>query len=396
MTPWLTLIGIGEDGLLSPAAAQRLGQAALVVGGARHLALIGETAAERLAWPSPLNEAFPAILARRGQNVCVLASGDPFFFGVGSLLAEIVGPDEFESLPQPSAFSLAASRLGWPLQDCALVSLHGRALERIIPYLQPRARVLALSWDSETPRRLASLLCARGLGDSRITVLEAMGGPRERRRSATAWELDARGVDPLNTVALEIADVVGERIAPRAPGLSDEWFENDGQLTKREMRALTISGLAPRPRELLWDVGAGSGSVSIEWLLADASLQAVAVERDPGRCARIRRNAETLGVPQLRLVEGAAPTALEGLPAPDAVFIGGGLAGSLEACWAALKSGGRLVVNAVTVESQAALSELSRRYGGELLQAQFARAEPVGRFRGFRPAMPVVQWRVVK
>jgi precorrin-6Y C5,15-methyltransferase (decarboxylating) len=396
MTPWLTLIGLGEDGALSPAASGRLRQAALVVGGQRHLGLIGETNAERLAWPSPLHEAFPAILARRGEPVCVLASGDPFFFGVGSLLTELVEADEFESFPQPSAFSLAASRLGWALQDCALISLHGRALERIIPHLQPRARVLALSWDGETPQRLASLLCARGLGDSRITVLERMGGAHERRRSSTAREFDARDVDALNTIALEVAAAVGERIPPRAPGLPDEWFENDGQLTRREMRALTFSALAPRPRELLWDVGAGSGSISIEWLLADPSLQAVAIERDSVRAARIRRNAAALGAPQLTLVEGAAPAALEGLPAPDAIFIGGGIASAVEPCWAALKKGGRLVVNAVTVESQAALSELSRRFGGELLQAQFARAEPVGRFRGLRPAMPVIQWRAVK
>ena len=396
MTPWLTLIGLGEDGALSPAASERLRQAALVVGGARHLKLIGDITAERLAWPSPLQEAFPVLLARRGTPVCVLASGDPFFFGVGSLLAELVGVGEFESFPQASAFSLAASRLGWGLQDCALVSLHGRALERIIPHLQPGARVLALSWDGRTPQRLASLLCARGLGDSRLTVLEAMGGARERQRSATAWELDARDVDPLNTIALEVAPAVGERVAPRAAGLPDEWFENDGQITKRETRALTMSALAPRPRELLWDVGAGSGSISIEWLLADPSLGAIAIEREPERTARIRRNAAALGVPHLRLVEGAAPAALEGLPAPDAVFIGGGIAGAVEPCWAALKAGGRFVVNAVTVESQAALSDLSRRYGGELLQASFARAEPVGRFRGFRPAMPVVQWRAVK
>ena len=396
MTPWLTLIGIGEDGALPPAARARLSQAALIVGGARHLALIGETGAERIAWPSPLQAAFPALLARRGERVCVLASGDPFFFGVGSLLSELVGAEEIESFPQPSAFSLTASRLGWALQDCALISLHGRALARVIPLLQPGARVLALSWDGDTPLRLASLLCGRGLGDSRLTVLEAMGGPRERRRSATAWEFDGRGVDPLNTIALEVVDALGARVSPRAPGLPDDWFEHDGQITKREVRALTVSALAPRPRETLWDVGAGSGSVGIEWLLADSSLKAIAIERDPERCARIRANAEALGVPNLQLVEGAAPQALTGLPAPDAVFIGGGLSQAVEPCWAALRPGGRLVVNAVTLESQAALCDLSRRYGGTLIQAQFARAEPVGRFRGFRPAMPVVQWRAVK
>ena len=396
MKPWLALIGLGEDGEISPAARARLSQAALVVGGARHLALIGETPGERLPWPSPLQDAFPRILARRGENVCVLASGDPFFYGVGSLLARELEPDEFESFPQPSAFSLAASRLGWALQDCVLLTLHGRALERIIPHLQPGARVLALSWDGETPAKLASLLCGRGLGESRLTVLEAMGGPRERRRSATAWEFDGRGVDPLNTLALEVAETIGARVPPRAPGLPDDWFEHDGQITKREMRALTISALAPRPRQLLWDVGAGSGSIAIEWLLCDATLQAVAVERDPERAARVAGNAAALGVPQLRVVEGAAPAALAGLPAPDAAFLGGGVEAAFEACWAALKPGGRLVANAVTLESQAAVAELSRRFGGELLHVQFARAEPVGRFRGFRAMMPSVQWRAVK
>jgi precorrin-6Y C5,15-methyltransferase (decarboxylating) len=393
MIPWLTLIGLGEDGALPPAAAARLAQAALVVGGARHLELIGPTKAERLVWPTPLQDAFPAIMARAGERVCVLASGDPFFFGVGSLLAERVG--EFESFPQPSAFSLAASRLGWALQECALISLHGRPLEAAIRCLQPRARLLALSWDGETPGRLAALLTARGLGESRLTVLEAMGGPRERRFSSLAREFDAQGINPLNTVALEVAGA-GQRIPPRAPGLPDDWFETDGQMTKREMRALTISALAPRPGETLWDVGAGSGSISVEWLLADPSLAALAVEQHAERCVRIRANAFALGVPRLNVVEGEAPEALNGLPAPDAVFIGGGVEGVVAPCWAALKPGGRLVVNAVTVESQAALSSLSARYGGDLLHAQFARATPVGRFRGFRAAMPVVQWRAVK
>jgi precorrin-6Y C5,15-methyltransferase (decarboxylating) len=393
MTPWLSLIGVGEDGALPPAAAERLAQAALVVGGARHLALIGPTKAERLVWPTPLADAFPAILARAGQRVCVLASGDPFFFGVGSLLAGLV--QTFESFPQPSAFSLAASRLGWALQDCALISLHGRPLEAIIPHLQPRARLLALSWDGETPGRLAALLMARGLGESRLTVLEAMGGARERRFAALAQNFDADGIDALNTIALEVAGA-GQSIPPRAPGLPDDWFAHDGQMTKREMRALTISALAPRPGETLWDVGAGSGSISVEWLLADPSTKAFAVERHAERCARIRANALALGVPRLTLVEGEAPSALDGLSPPDAVFIGGGLEGVVEPCWAALRPGGRLVVNAVTVESQAALSALSAHYGGELLHAQFARATPVGRFRGFRAAMPVVQWRAVK
>jgi len=397
---WLTIIGLGEDGLdgLSPVARARLSQASLVVGGARHLALIGETAAERMAWPSPLQQAFPAILARRGEPVSVLASGDPFFFGVGSLIAEIVAPDEILCFPQPSAFSLAASRLGWALQDCALLSLHGRALERVIPHFQPGGRVLALSWDGDTPAKLAALLSDRGLGASRLTLCEAMGGPRERLRVAIAEAFDMVGVDPLNTVAIEVAAGPGARIPPRAAGLPDAWFEHDGQITKREMRAVTLAQLAPRPRELLWDVGAGAGSVSIEWLLADPSMRAVAVERDGERCRRIRRNAVFLGVPHLDIVEGEAPEALSGLRRPDAVFLGGGVTspGLIDLCWSAHGAGGRLVVNAVTLESQSEVTAAQQRLGGELLLTQFAHAEPIGRFRGFRPAMPSVQWSLVK
>ncbi len=286
-SPWLSIIGIGEDGLegLSFDARARLSQAALVVGGARHLGLIGDTPAERIVWPLPPQDAFPAILARRGEPVCVLASGDPFFFGIGSLVAQVVPPGEIVCLPQPSAFSLAASRLGWALQHCALISLHGRALERVVPHLHPGARALALSWDGDTPRKLAALLCERGLGRSRLTVCEAMGGPRERLRVAFADGFDLAGVDPLNTVAIEVATGSSLRIPPRAAGLPDDWFEHDGQITKREMRAVTLAQLAPRPGQRLWDVGAGSGSISIEWLLADPAMRAVALERDSGAAA---------------------------------------------------------------------------------------------------------------
>jgi precorrin-6Y C5,15-methyltransferase (decarboxylating) len=383
---------------LSFVARERLSQASLVVGGARHLSLIGETRAERMVWPSPLQQAFPVLLARRGAPVCVLASGDPFCFGVGSLIAQIVPPHEILCLPQPSAFSLAASRLGWALQDCAILSLHGRALEQVIPHLQPGARVLALSWDGETPRKLAALLRERGLQGSRLTVCEAMGGPRERLRAAFAEGFEMADVDPLNTVAIEVAARPGSRIPPRAAGLPDAWFEHDGQITKREMRAVTLTQLAPRPRELLWDVGAGSGSISIEWLLADPAMRAVAVERNPERCGRIRRNAASVGVPQLEIVEGEAPASLAGLAEPDAIFVGGGVtqSGLIDFCWSTLRSQGRLVVNAVTLESQGELVAAQQRLGGELLHIQFAHGEPLGRFRGFRPALPSIQWSVVK
>jgi precorrin-6Y C5,15-methyltransferase (decarboxylating) len=397
---WLSIVGIGEDGLdgLSPAARRLIAQATLVVGGARHLTLAALAGERTLAWPSPIESALPAILARRGEPVCVLASGDPFFYGVGAMLMRHFAADEMICLPAPSAFSLAAARLGWSLQDCTLASLHGRALEAIIPHLQPRARLLALSWDRSTPAKLAQLLIARGMGRSKLVIGEALGGERERIRSALASELALHDIADLNTIALEVVAEPSARVIPRAGGLPDSLFEHDGQITRREIRAMTLSALAPRRGELLWDIGAGSGSVAIEWMLADPANRAIAIERQPGRAARIARNAAALGVPGLQIVGGEAPAALVDLPAPDAVFVGGGASGErlLDHAYGALTSGGRLVVNAVTLQGQAELARRFERYGGDLVQANIARADRVGRFHSWRPAMPVVQWILEK
>jgi precorrin-6Y C5,15-methyltransferase (decarboxylating) len=397
---WLYLIGIGEDGLagLSPAARSRLAQARFVVGGARHLALAGPLEAESMVWPSPLTDALPAILSRRGTPVAVLASGDPFFFGVGSLLAAKVERSELHCFPAPSAFSLAAARLHWSLQDCRLVSLHGRELARIIPELQPGAKILCLSWDETTPERLAELLRERGLGRSVVTVLEAMGGAREKITATTAETFAPGTIDPLNLVALQIVADAGSRILPIGCGLADSWFETDGQLTKRDIRAVTLSALAPRRGELLWDVGSGSGSIAIEWLLRDPAMRAIAIEAREDRAARIGRNALALGVPGLEIVIGRAPAAFEGLPRPDAIFIGGGAGDDrvLDGALAALPSGGRLVVNAVTVETEAELVARYLEHGGDLVRLELSHAAPLGGFHAFRPALPVTQWSVRK
>ena len=398
--PWLSLVGIGEDGLdgLSPAARRRLAQATLVVGGARHLALASPISAATLSWPSPIEDAIPALLARRGEPTCVLASGDPFCFGVGTLLRRHFAPEDIICLPAPSAFSLAAARLGWSLQDCTTLSLHGRALEAVIPHLQRSAKILALSWDGETPDKLARLLVERGMGRSILTVCEAMGGASERLRVCPAAGFAMPGVAALNTIALEVVAERGSHLLPRAAGLPDEYFEHDGQITKRETRALTLGALAPSRGELLWDIGAASGSIAIEWMLADPANRAIAIEQNPERAARIGRNALALGVPALRVVEGRAPAALEGLPQPRAIFVGGGASApsALEAYLGMLTPGGRLVVNAVTLETQAELSAAYKRWGGDLIQASFAHAEPVGRYTGWRAAMPLVQWRIEK
>lgn len=398
--PWLSLVGLGEDGRagLSAAALAALDGAELVVGGARHLALVGPIAAETLAWPSPLSEAFPALLARRGRPVCVLASGDPFHYGVGVQLAALVEAGEIAAYPQPSAFALACARLCWAQQDCALVSLHGRALERIIPHLQHGRQVLALSWDGTTPARLAELLSARGFGASRLTVLEALGGPREQIRTALAQDFALADIDPLNLVALELKATPEAQILPLASGLDDGWFAHDGQLTKADIRAITLSALQPQAGQLLWDVGAGSGSIGLEWCLRHPANRAIAFEERAERVARIAANRQRLGGLPVTIVEGPAPASLIGQTAPDAVFIGGGIAdaGVFEAAFAALKPGGRLVANVVTLEGEARLSSLFLGHGGTMRRIGVAHLDKVGTMHGWRSAMPLTQWRVVK
>jgi len=394
---WLSLIGLGEDRALSAAARALIDDATLIVGGARHLALMGPTKSRQMQWPSPLTKAIDDIVARRGEPTVVLASGDPFFYGVGELIARHVACEEIFCLPSPSAFALAASRLCWSQQDCALLSLHGRAFERITPHLQPGRRLIALSWDGATPMRVAAHLSKLGFGDSRLHVLENLGGPHERIRTARAADFSLADIGALNTLAVELSASPGARAIPRTPGLPEDWFEHDGQITKRDIRAVTLAALAPRKGELLWDIGAGSGAIGIEWMLADPANHAIAIECDGARAARIARNALTLGVPGLDIVAARAPDGLAGLAPPDAIFIGGGAdAHLLDAAWEALPQRGRLVVNAVTLQTQALLTQAFAARGGELTHIQIAKARAVGRFHALDPAMPVLQWRAAK
>jgi precorrin-6B C5,15-methyltransferase / cobalt-precorrin-6B C5,C15-methyltransferase len=394
---WLSIVGIGEDGAegLSAAAHRLIGAADIVFGGRRHLMLAAPLirGAAR-PWPSPFDGAAAEVLAHRGRQVCVLASGDPFHYGVGAVLAQRIDAREMTVLPAPSAFSLAAARLGWSLPATVLLSVHGRSLDLVRPHLQPGARILALTSDGGGPAALAKLLADTGFGGSRLTVLEALGGPRENIRATTAVAYDLGPADALNTVAIEVEVAPGARIIARASGLADDLFEHDGQITKREIRALTLSALAPRRGELLWDIGAGAGSVSIEWMLADPALRAIAIEQRADRAARIARNAAAFGVPGLEIVEGAAPAAFATLPAPDAVFVGGGASdtGVLDAASRMLRPGGRLVVNAVTLETETLLIARHTALGGELVRIAIARAEPLGGMTTLRPALPVTQW----
>lgn len=395
LTPWLSIVGIGEDGAdgLSATAQSLIAQAEVVFGGRRHLDLADDfIRGEARPWPTPFSVA--EVVAARGRRVCVLASGDPFLHGVGSTLAAHVPAAEMTVMPAPSAFSLAASRLGWPLPDVRSLSLHGKPIDLIRPHLHPGARLLALTSNDEGPAEVARLLTDTGFGRSRLHVLEALGGPREKVRDAVAEGFALTDVDALNVLAVEVVAGPGARVLPRAAGLPDDLFEHDGQITKREVRALTLSALAPRRGERLWDIGGGSGSVSIEWLLADPSLTATAIEAKPERAARIRRNAVTFGVPDLAVVEGKAPDALADLPTPDAVFIGGGatVPGVLEAALKALRPGGRLVINAVTLETEALALARQTALGGTLTHIAISRAAPLAGMTAWRPAMPIVQW----
>ncbi|MDH3791594.1 MAG: precorrin-6y C5,15-methyltransferase (decarboxylating) subunit CbiE [Rhodospirillales bacterium] len=400
MTPWLAIVGLGEDGLqgLGHAARALVESAEVLVGGERHLAMVPEDGRERLAWSSPLEHLVEEIVRRRGQRICVLATGDPMTYGIGATLARYVPRKETFVVPAPSAFSLAAARLGWGLAETETLSLHGRPLELLHAYLQPGARLLVLCADGATPGRVAGLLRERGYGGSRLTVLSHMGGPREHIVENTAAEWDVPAVADFNTLAIACLAAPEAALLPRAPGLPDAAFRHDGQLTKREVRAATLAALAPVPGQRLWDVGAGCGSVAIEWMRAARRTEAVAVEHDRDRVALIAANAAALGTPGLEIVAGEAPGALADLAPPDAVFIGGGAAkdGLLKACWRALSPGGRLVANAVTLEGEQALVAWREQVGGELTRIAVSRAEPVGGLTGWRPLMAVTQLAVTR
>ncbi|MGW5113542.1 precorrin-6y C5,15-methyltransferase (decarboxylating) subunit CbiE [Nocardia sp. NPDC004123] len=398
----IPVIGIGADGWdgLGGAARREIAACEVLLGSARQLVLIPADAAraERVPWPSPLVPALPGLLERyAGRRLGVLASGDPMFFGIGVTLTKLLGAQALRVLPSPSSASLACARLGWALNETPVVSAVGRPVETVLPELSGGRRVLVLSSDQHTPAQVAELLARNGFGGSALTVLEQLGGPDERIVCGTAARWDHPAGDALNVVAIDgVADRVSPRLT-RMPGLPDEVYGGDGQLTKAEVRALTLAALAPTPGELLWDVGGGSGTVAIEWCRTNPACRAVAFERMESRRKQIAANATALGVPGIE-VRGAAPESFAELPAPDALFIGGGLTQDdmFDACWERLRPGGRLVASAVTAESDVLLLRLAERHGGALRRFQVYRAEPLGGFTAWRPQLPVTQWSVVK
>lgn len=382
---------------LSAASRAALVQAEVVTGAPRHLALLPAEVtprAERLSWPTPFADGIERLPALRGRRVVMLASGDPFWFGAGSVVARHLAADEWIAMPAPSTFSLAAARLGWALEQVRCIGLHAAPFARLRPLLAPETRLLVLVRDGAAVGELAAWLVARGFGDSVLHVLEALGGARERGRRVAAAEYALDDVQHPVAVGIE-AHARIEDALPCVAGLADDWFEHDGQITKRPMRALTLSALAPRPGERLWDVGAGSGSIGIEWLLAHPANEAIGFEADPQRAERARTNARALGVDRLKIVTGRAPQVFDGQPLPDVVFIGGGLSEALLLeLWARLAPGTRVVANAVTLESEALLARWHAAHGGSLLRVELAEAAPLGGRRGWKSAYPVVQWSV--
>ena len=398
----IVVVGIGADGWagLGDGARAALSDARAVIGSERQLALLpAEVDGERRPLPSPLEPFLDALAAGADDGVCVLASGDPMLHGIGASLARRVGPERLAVHPHPSAFALACARLGWPAAEVELVSAVGRSEAVVARLLQPGRRIVVYVTGADGARSLARLVVDRGHGPSRFVVLERLGAADERITDSTA-EAFAADAHPLHAVAIEVRPAAGTPLHPLVPGLPDDAYETDGQLTKRHIRAATLAALAPAPHALLWDVGAGSGSIAIEWLRAERSARATAIEARAERAARIERNATSLGVPdRLTVIHGAAPEALVDLEGrPDAVFVGGGVTapGLLDACWEALRPGGRLVVNAVTLEGEQLVVAARTARGGTLTRIEIAHAEPIGGFTGWRPQMPVVQWAATK
>lgn len=393
-TPWLSVVGLGEDGLdvLPPAVRLLVDEAQVVIGGERHLAMLPAThSAQRMTWRSPLRDTIADIRALEGKRVCVLATGDPMSYGIGVTLGREFGQNALTIIPAPGAFSLAAARLGWPLEQVTRLTVHGRPLDLVSRHLQPGARLLVLSEDGATPAALARLITERGYGPSKLTVIEHMGGSDEAQHTETAANWGEKPVRDLNTVAVQCVPTEDTVPLSAVSGLPDESFLHDGQLTKREVRAATLAVLGPHPGALLWDIGTGNGSIAIEWMRAGG--RAIGIEPEAERRDRAARNAAVLGVPDLRLVAGRAPDALHGLPTPDAVFVGGGTSaeGLLDFCWAALGPGGVLVANAVTLESETRLAQFRDRFGGEMVRIAVSRLDAVGPYHGWRPLMPVTQ-----
>ena len=400
MNQWLTIVGMGEDGFegLTATAKLALESAENIVGSQRLFALLPTSKSKRHIWPQPFSTFYEEIQSLKSQSTVLLATGDPMNFGVARKLFELVPRDEIVVIPHLSAFSLAAAQMGWSIPDCDCLTIHGRPAANVEAFIQADAKLLILTQDETSIAEVCRRLMARGFENSAVTVLENLAGKHERVTRFLANTIPNQSWSPLNTLAVHCVPSDSAKIYSRVGGLPDDAFQHDGQLTKREVRAATLAALAPAPDQLLWDVGAGCGSVAIEWIRSTRGCEAIAIEYNADRCSMIAKNIDQLGTPRLKLIQGQAPSALENLPTPHAIFIGGGIGDPdvFETCWQALRSGGRLVANVVTLEGEMHLYDLQEKYRGELLRIDVSRLEAVGKFRALKPKMPVTQWRLIK
>lgn len=400
MKPWLTVIGVGAQGIdsLADTVRDEIYAADIVVGSERLLSHFSDLSCKTHTWTSPISDMITNIETWRHQRVVVLATGDPMHYGIGVTLKQNFPANETRVIPSPSVFSLAAAKLGWPLQDVVTLSAHGRPVNGLTSYLQPGANLLILTGGEQTVRDIAEWLIEHKFSESRVVVLECLGGSAEKITETSAAYIGKQSYSDLNVVAIQCKLDPGCIHRPAIPGMADDCFESDGLLTRREIRCITIASLMPAPGQLLWDVGAGSGSVAIEWMRCGQNMNSIAFEYNSQRIERIRRNAEKLGAPRIKIVPGLLPGTLENQPSPDAVFQGGAIFSEeiFSHCWEKLKPGGHFVANAVTLEGEAALIRRHDKYGGELLRLEISHSDQLGSWRSYRPQRPVTQWRIRK
>jgi precorrin-6B C5,15-methyltransferase / cobalt-precorrin-6B C5,C15-methyltransferase len=400
MRTWLTIVGIGEDGWegLGHRARRAIEQADHVIGSKRTLGMLTKVKAIQHEWPQPFSAVVEQLKPLTHQRTVMLASGDPMNFGVARKVLEFVPKAEMEIIPHFSAFTLAAAQMGWSLPDCDCITIHGRPAANLEPFIAPDARLLVLTEDGSSVAEACRRLVARGFENSEVTVLENLGGPNQKVTSFLANTMPKQSWSPLNTLAIHCIPSSTAKVWSRLAGLPDDAFVHDGQITKREVRAATLAALNPSPDQTLWDIGAGCGSVAIEWCRSTRGCQAFAIEPDKDRQQMITQNADQLGAARLFIFNGKAPEAYAGLPKPDAIFIGGGISdeGVFEGAWVALRSGGHLVANTVTLEGDRQLITLQENYGGDLVRMDVSTLTNVGDLRALRPRMSVLQWRVQK
>ncbi|MBX7145930.1 MAG: precorrin-6y C5,15-methyltransferase (decarboxylating) subunit CbiE [Alphaproteobacteria bacterium] len=400
MNPWLTIIGLNQKGIgtLSADAQHALHHAEIVVAAQKYHDYFPELKTERWIWRRPLKRTLDALEKVRGKKVVVLATGDPMWFGVGVSLSKRFLPHEMSIIPGISAFSLVCARLGWSISTTVCITMHGRPINQLVNFLAPHQRLILLSHDQTTPSKIANLLTERGYGSSKMIVFSDMNSLSEKYIEGLAKNNNFLDCSDFNTIAIECSEGEVNSLMPLTIGLPDDVFHHDGQLTKYKIRTLTLSALMPMPNQTLWDIGAGCGSISIEWARYHSTMKSYAIEKNEKRCQFIKENSDSFGLSNIDILSGTAPEILNNLEKPDAIFIGGGLLekNMIDICWQALKKSGRLVINTVTIESEQEILKIYKNLGGKLSKISIEQPDLLGELTVWRKSMPVTQLTVIK